>query len=285
MCNNMNKGFTIIELVITIFILSIAVVGVFNAFSIITILTSDSSDRLTATYLAQEGMELVRNIRDQNWLNMDSGTPTNATWIDGLTCGTPECAVNYNSNSVSDYNENNYLYINNEGFYDYVQTGTPTKFKRKITVTHPIDANNNPIEYILKIVVEVSWNKKATLLNLGKVAGTCEDNCIKTEGTLYNWYATLSSDKDIISFGFGIEGENSTIEDNSITVILPSGTSLWQTAIFETTGFLVKIGDEMQVSGDGRFERDFFSQVTYTVVASDGSEKNYTVNVIVETED
>jgi prepilin-type N-terminal cleavage/methylation domain-containing protein len=86
MFNNMKNGFTIIELVISIFILSVAIVGVFSAYSMVTILTSDASDRLTATYLAQEGMEITRNVRDTNWLNIDAGNPAGATWLDGLSC-------------------------------------------------------------------------------------------------------------------------------------------------------------------------------------------------------
>jgi prepilin-type N-terminal cleavage/methylation domain-containing protein len=54
----LSKGFTLIELIISVFILSVAVVGIFNAFSIMIILTSDAADRLTATYLAQEGEEI-----------------------------------------------------------------------------------------------------------------------------------------------------------------------------------------------------------------------------------
>jgi len=65
------KGFTIVEIIIAIFITSIVLMGIFSIFYVVTVLASDSSDRLTATYLAQEGMEIVRNIRDKNWLNMD----------------------------------------------------------------------------------------------------------------------------------------------------------------------------------------------------------------------
>jgi len=87
-----NKGFTIIELVISIFILSIAVVGIFTAFWIVTILTSDSADRLTAIYLAQEGMEITRNIRDTNWLNIKSCAEEEEcdyTWLDGFGFDAP----------------------------------------------------------------------------------------------------------------------------------------------------------------------------------------------------
>src|ERR1035437_4630247 len=84
-----SKGFTIIELVISISILSVAVVGIFNALSVLIILTSDSADRLTGTYLAQEGMEIVRNIRDTNWLDMNKATlagnvGTVYSWDNGL---------------------------------------------------------------------------------------------------------------------------------------------------------------------------------------------------------
>jgi len=282
----MKTGFTIIELVITIFILSLAVVGIFNAFSIITILTSDSSDRLTATYLAQEGMEIVRNIRDQNWLNIDVGVPAGATWLDGLDVCFNGCRTDYSKNQLDPWanNETDYLKIDDgNGFYN-LTNGTNTKFKRKIIITHPEDDSGNPIDYILKVVVEVSWNKKATILKSGLEAGTCEDNCIKAEETLYNWYNTPSSDKDILSFGFDKAGESYVINSDAITVTLPNTvndiTNL--IAVFTTTGSRVMIGDEEQISGDERFSRDFTNPVEYTVVAGDGTTKTYTVNVIVE---
>src|SRR3989344_4749088 len=56
-------GFTIIELVISIFIITVAVVGVYSAFSLAVILSSDAANRLTAAYLGQEGQEIERNIR------------------------------------------------------------------------------------------------------------------------------------------------------------------------------------------------------------------------------
>src|SRR3989338_7885463 len=117
MCNNMKNGFTIIELIISIFILSVAVVGIFSAFSMMAILTADVTDRLTATYLVQEGMEIIRNIRDTNWLNMDAGSP-GATWLDGLTscsANSGGCEVDYTTTGsgsylVRPYNPSDYLY-------------------------------------------------------------------------------------------------------------------------------------------------------------------------------
>jgi Tfp pilus assembly protein PilV len=122
------SGFTLIEIVLSIFIMSMALVSIFSAFSIIVISTSDTLNQLTATYLAQEGMEMVRNVRDTNWLNMDynssEGNTSTYTWLDGGMvdrCGSG-CIVDYtttgaSTNPIDAYTPESYLYINNSGFY------------------------------------------------------------------------------------------------------------------------------------------------------------------------
>jgi len=198
-----SAGFTIIELVISIFILSIAVVGIFSAFSIMVILTSDTANQLTATYLAQEGMEIARNIRDINWLNMDvcaanpACTPGSYTWVDGFNCAAG-CEADYTTTGSGSHlvkiypPSGDYLNIDSNGFYSYSTTGTvtPTIFKRKIIITEIPDVDGNPPPYhIMKVIVQVSWYKKATILNSAIPADTCStSNCITTEETLYDWY-------------------------------------------------------------------------------------------------
>jgi len=211
----MKNGFTIIELVISIFILSVAVVGIFSAFSVMVILTSDAANQFTATYLAQEGMEIARNIRDTNWLYMNicaSGVtplPSNVTcpasWVDGLNCGSG-CEADYTTTgSVSNpvkIHTGDYLNIDADGFYSYSTTGTvtPTIFKRKIIIKPIADVNNQPDDHIIKVIVQVSWDKKATILSSGVSAENCcpdpansncpanVSNCVITEETLYDWY-------------------------------------------------------------------------------------------------
>jgi len=70
-CSN-HKSFTLIEVVVAVFVLTIGVLAVFNVVQNITVYSRISSSRLTAVYLAQEGIELVRNQRDSNWLAGDS---------------------------------------------------------------------------------------------------------------------------------------------------------------------------------------------------------------------
>lgn len=201
------KGFTIIELIISIFLMLFAVVGIFGAFSIVTILTSNSADRLAATYLAQEGMEIVRNIRDNNWLAMDACLSNsdceiqNNAWVEGLT--NPGACTNESQGCKADYqpmdtlvpygnNEENYLRINinNGGFYDYDNSGVKTKFQRKIVITPLSDVNSQSDDHIIKVTVKVSWDEKATIAGPGVLANNCEEgkNCVVSEETLYNWY-------------------------------------------------------------------------------------------------
>jgi type II secretory pathway pseudopilin PulG len=188
------NGFTIIELVISIFILSIAVIGIFSAFSVMSILTSNASDQLTATYLAQEGMEIVRNIRDTNWLNMDAGIPVGATWLDGLSnceVGSGGCQADYKATSLSPYGAGNYLYTNENGLYVYNPLNPSpikTKFERKIVIT-PIQDGDGNSDHIIDVKVQVSWDGKANILYPIAHAGSCGlYNCITTESTLYDWY-------------------------------------------------------------------------------------------------
>lgn len=190
MCNKKN-GFTIVELIISIFILQSVIVAVFGAFSIVTILTADASDRLIGAYLAQEGMEIVRNIRDSNWLKIEDGTLNPGEWTMGLTtegaCGTTGCEADYASTSLLG-TSNNYLETSTDKFYNYT-TGLPTKFKRKIVVIKVGDVDGSD-DHIIKVSAEVSWDKKATILQGALLAGNCQvgKNCIITEETLYDWY-------------------------------------------------------------------------------------------------
>jgi len=203
-----NGGFTIIEIVISMFIIAIAIVGIFTALSIVVILTSDSADRLTATYLAQEGMEIVRNIRDTNWIKIQSDPATGIehSWIDGLTsAGDPSidcvqgCEADYTTGTgvllpspMKPWSLNDYLCIDENGFYANSSTcSQPAKFKRRIIITCLPD-NDCAKDYIMKVVVQVSWKKKSTILGDGTDAfsnSICSgSNCVTAEETLYNWY-------------------------------------------------------------------------------------------------
>jgi len=182
----MNKGFTIIELVISIFVLSVGIVGVYSAFSVMIILTGNTSNRLIANYLAQEGVELVVNARAQNWINSSPSWLTNLSENCNNWVG---CEADYTTTGVFDSYDAAYLYIDTNGFYSYNSArGKQTKFMRKIVVSC-LDATGTPdascasTDYMAKISVTVYWDQKKNILN---PAG--DPGLVTAEEYLYNWY-------------------------------------------------------------------------------------------------
>ena len=62
------KGFTILEVILAIFILTVAVFASFSLIQQTVVGVSLNQSKLIAYYLAQEGVENIRNIRDTNRL-------------------------------------------------------------------------------------------------------------------------------------------------------------------------------------------------------------------------
>ncbi len=111
-------GFTLLEVLTSTFVLSLGVVGVFVVVSQTTAFTQVTSSRLTATYLAQEGIEIIKNIRDTNLLKIHKGTP-DVNWFNGLTdCGSG-CEADYKTMILSPYGGGRYLNIDQDHFYSY----------------------------------------------------------------------------------------------------------------------------------------------------------------------
>jgi prepilin-type N-terminal cleavage/methylation domain-containing protein len=151
------KGFTIIEGLVAIFVITIAALIAYGSSQQIISYSRQTEDKFIASYLAKEGVELVRNIRDSNWVS-------ESIWDIGLTGCVNGCEADRDS-ALSAYGSGRYLNFLAGGFYDY-DSGTATKFKRKITIN---DASDQ-----LNVTAEVFW-KEGTI-----------DKSIKAEEILYN---------------------------------------------------------------------------------------------------
>lgn len=152
-------GFTLIEVIIAMFILSLAVFGTYILIQQTLIASSTNQLQLTAYYLGQEGVEIVRNIRDTNWLEGN-------VWTTGLAVGSGWQEADYNSTSLSASQSRN-LKIDSNGFYNYT-SGSDSLFERNISVTDQGD--------YLQVEVVVEW------VNRG------EDRSVQVLNNLYNWY-------------------------------------------------------------------------------------------------
>ena len=98
-----NQGFTIVESLVAIAILVLAITGAASAIQTGISSYIFSKDQITAFYIAQEGIEQIRNIRDENALN-------NRDWLAGLAA-----------------NSSDPCYFGNACIVDPVQSSVPTR--------------------------------------------------------------------------------------------------------------------------------------------------------------
>lgn len=172
-----NKGFTLFEVLTAIFIISMGIGVASTAIQRTAAFASDSTKRFIAAYLAQEGIEIVRNIRDTNWLQSRSA---DSPWNDGLPAGDWEMdyttvtfadTANFEKCSDPGYNcdtyDGDFLKIDS-GYYKYSSFGTITPFKRKITLTS-VGSDE------LKVSAEITWE------------GRGQTHKITVQENLYNW--------------------------------------------------------------------------------------------------
>ena len=155
------QGFTIVESLVAITILVLAVTGATSGIQTGISSYIFSKDQIIAFYLAQEGFEQIRNIRDENglngldWLN-DISSDSNDPCYFGNTCivspvesTTPtRCSGGAGSCPVLRQDVDN-------GFFGYNSLWPTTMFRREITLSQ-INANE------VSITVTVDWSKGIT---------------------------------------------------------------------------------------------------------------------------
>jgi prepilin-type N-terminal cleavage/methylation domain-containing protein len=171
MINKIKKqaGFTILETIVAIMVLSLSISGAFSAVQQGLSQSIIAKDEVSAFYLAQEAIEIIRNKRDSNQLFRIENPGTPNTWLYGIAqdatdpcyfdkiCQTDAistnfsyCGVSWDSCSVLKQDSNSYIY----GY----GSGSDTNFKREIQIERVRDdINGNPVE--IAVTVRVSWFK------------------------------------------------------------------------------------------------------------------------------
>lgn len=160
----MQRGFTLIEVLVAIFIITVGAGGALALVQKTLSFTTNAALQLEASYLAQEGMEIVRNIRDTNFIKIYKGVE-GSSWTDGLKECETGCQADYTQNSLIAYEDTLLQFIN--GIYSYTAS-TDSTFKRKITI---IMQGDNKME----AVIEVLWEERG------------RSHTVKAAGELYNW--------------------------------------------------------------------------------------------------
>jgi prepilin-type N-terminal cleavage/methylation domain-containing protein len=152
-------GFTLVEVLVSILVFSLALTAIFY------ILVTNISDadliknNFIASGLVQEGMEVVRNIRDNDW---HTNNPFGTSIPDGTY------RVQWNSQSLMPFADSYLKKDSGTGFFSY-DTGADTVFKRTVTISTVVSNVEK------KVIVSVTWNEKG------------KQKSVSAEDHLYNW--------------------------------------------------------------------------------------------------
>ena len=153
-----SKGFTLIEALVALIILTVALGPALILSSNVSSTASVIRNNLIAANLSQEGVEVIRALRDSNWhngLSFDTGI------ADGIY------RIEWNSNALIPLGSNPPLKIS-DGLYNY-SSGTDTTFQRTVTITR-INSEE------LRIISDVTWTERGNRVR-----------SVKAESHLFDW--------------------------------------------------------------------------------------------------
>ncbi|MDD5528301.1 MAG: hypothetical protein PHO56_05040 [Patescibacteria group bacterium] len=173
---NTNPGFTILEITVVIFIIVMGLMGILSLSNQNIQVKTINRSTVIASQLAQEGLELVRNKRDVNWLQGGDWETSSSTGshLDILQQAkgysyTVDAATGLIGAAPGGINDSAAkLYLNSAGFYTHAVTATSTGFSRLITVGNETAASTS-------VTCLVQWHN-----------GTNTNN-FTAQTVLYNW--------------------------------------------------------------------------------------------------
>ena len=167
------KGFTLIETLVAVTILMLAIAGPLSAANSALVSARVSHDQIIASYLAQEGIEYVRSVRDSAYLSAYDTGDTSGAWNDFLTvaavcratASTPTKACSFDSiqATVSSCPSGvcPMLYLETIGGVNYYTTAAgsvATPFRRSIQIKDVLDGSGAVVQNDKQIVSVVTWS-------------------------------------------------------------------------------------------------------------------------------
>lgn len=159
--NQIDRGFTLIEVIISVLIISTVITGALYSISLGLNSAVRTNNNLIAANLVQEGLEIARGIRDGDWhlANSFGASLPNGNYI-----------VESGDQTLRPFSDT-FLRKDTSGFYNYT-SGSDTIFKRKVIIE---GSAQNPAAVEKVVKVEVSWWEKSG------------PKTIQAELRLFNW--------------------------------------------------------------------------------------------------
>jgi Tfp pilus assembly protein PilV len=188
------KGFTIAEVLLSGFVLTVGMVTVMSLFSASHRQSFDTRNVIIASGLAQEGAEIARNIRDNNLAYRTKN------WTTGDTCSTSmtgncdpfrsfpttanqRCAASYGDATFTCSNPTFALGLNGNGLYQHGAGVAASRFYRVLKINHASGGDTARVQSF------VIWQNPGSNLDDDGAVSWCTigNQCVYTELFLDNW--------------------------------------------------------------------------------------------------
>lgn len=151
------RGFTLVEVLVALVILTVGLIPAFIQASASLTLAASARNTITATYLAQEGIEVIHALRDDNWFHRDASGTSDRAFDDGFDTCTLGCRVQWDakwdSTAILPLGSDPALSLNAAGLYEY-GSGQETLFHRTITIAKEQD-------WRYHVISKVTWEEKS----------------------------------------------------------------------------------------------------------------------------
>lgn len=154
-----NAGFTLIELLVSFAILSMGISVSINLISKSLQSSSYLRNQTIASYLAVEGIELIKNKRDENFLKGNDwieDIENNCKSVKGCYLDSITDPLNITINKCTGSKCPSFLYNTAKNTYNY-STGVNTIFTRTVKLLDVLGANGNDEKEIMS---EIKWKDK-----------------------------------------------------------------------------------------------------------------------------
>ena len=182
-------AFTIIEVMLSGFLLTIGILSVVSLFAVAQRHARDIRSVMVASTLAQEGVEVARNIRDNriayrvaNWTTCSSSTTGSCDpFYDFPNGASRDRTVSYNSTTFTTPGST-FLSYNGAGF-QYHGVGTFTGFYRILRIDHTGSSDTARVQSF------VTWQDISALPSSTTATSWCTpaNKCVYTELLLSAW--------------------------------------------------------------------------------------------------
>jgi prepilin-type N-terminal cleavage/methylation domain-containing protein len=164
-----NKGFTLVESLVAISILSLSILSTFTVVQSSLKSSSISKDQIIAFYLAQDVMEWIKNKRDNNaldavnggsntWLTGISALETDACWYGGGLTAQKTCEIDTTTNTITTCPGAVCNFLRNDPVtnkYGYSGGWTVSQYKRSVQLTKIIEVP--PTSDEVKVTITITW--------------------------------------------------------------------------------------------------------------------------------